>query len=74
MVIRALTFSDAKARLSAVLTQVVEDRLPVAITRAKAEAVVFVSLADWSAMVKATESFPEPPNDRTSSEERGDLA
>ncbi len=45
-----LSYSDTRANLKAVMDRVVEDRAPVVITRQKAEAVVMVSLADWTAM------------------------
>jgi antitoxin YefM len=44
-----LNYSDARANLKAVMDRVAEDHAPVVITRQKAEAVVMVSLADWSA-------------------------
>lgn len=46
----ALTYSDARADLKSVLDRVVNDREPLTVTRSGAEAVVFVSLADWTAM------------------------
>jgi antitoxin YefM len=45
----ALSYSDFHANLKAVLARVVADRAPVMVTRANAEAVVVVSLADWTA-------------------------
>jgi prevent-host-death family protein len=51
----ALTYSDARSRLSAVMDLVVEDREPVVIARWQAEAVVLVSLADWTKLSRAPE-------------------
>jgi antitoxin YefM len=45
-----LTYSAARARLKEVMDRVVDDRAPVVVTRARGEAVVMVSLADWNAM------------------------
>jgi antitoxin YefM len=45
-----LTYSDTRAKLKEVMDRVVEDHRPVVITRQKAEAVVMVSLADWTAI------------------------
>jgi antitoxin YefM len=45
-----LTYSDTRAKLKEIMDRVVEDHRPVVITRQKAEAVVMVSLADWSAI------------------------
>jgi antitoxin YefM len=45
----ALSYSDFRDRLEAVLARVVADREPVVVTRPNAEAVVVVSLADWTA-------------------------
>jgi len=45
-----LTYSDTRANLKDVMDRVVADHNPVVITRQKAEAVVMVSLADWTAM------------------------
>lgn len=45
-----LTYSDTRAKLKEIMDRVVEDHRPVVITRQKAEAVVMVSLADWTAI------------------------
>ena len=45
-----LTYSDTRANLKEVMDRVVADHRPVVITRQKAEAVVMVSLADWTAI------------------------
>ena len=46
----ALSYSDFRANLKAVLARVVDDREPLVVTRANAEAIVVVSLADWTTM------------------------
>lgn len=43
------TFSEARANLKSVMDRVVENHLPVIISRRKAEPVVMISLSDWNA-------------------------
>jgi antitoxin YefM len=45
-----LTYSDTRANLKEIMDRVVDDHRPVVITRQKAEAVVMISLADWTAI------------------------
>ena len=42
------TFSDARANLKSVMDQVVQDHVPVIISRRRAEPVVMMSLSDWN--------------------------
>ncbi|MGH6957890.1 MAG: type II toxin-antitoxin system Phd/YefM family antitoxin [Caulobacteraceae bacterium] len=46
--INVTTFSEARANLKSVMDRVVEDHVPVVISRRKAEPVVMMSLADWN--------------------------
>jgi antitoxin YefM len=57
-----LTYSDTRANLKDVMDRVVNDRTPVVVTRQKAEAVVMVSLADWSAMEETLHLLSSPRN------------
>jgi antitoxin YefM len=57
-----LTYSDTRARLKEVMERVVADRMPVVVTRQKAEAVVMVSLADWNAMEETLHLLSTPAN------------
>ena len=57
-----LTYSDTRARLKEVMDRVVEDRTPVVVTRKRGEAVVMVSLADWSAMEETLHLVFSPAN------------
>jgi antitoxin YefM len=57
-----LTYSDTRANLKDVMDRVVNDRTPVVVTRQKAEAVVMVSLADWSAMEETLHLLSSPKN------------
>ena len=42
------TFSEARANLKSVMDRVVEDHVPVIISRRKAEPVVMISLSEWN--------------------------
>jgi antitoxin YefM len=42
------TYSEARQNLKAVMDRVVEDRLPVIISRRNAEPVVMISLSEWN--------------------------
>ncbi|MBV9066225.1 MAG: type II toxin-antitoxin system prevent-host-death family antitoxin [Methylobacteriaceae bacterium] len=57
-----LSYSDTRARLKEVMDRVVEDRLPVVVTRQSGEAVVMVSLADWNAMEETVHLLSSPRN------------
>jgi len=57
-----MTYSATRAHLSETMDRVVADRTPVVITRQRAEAVVMVSLADWSAMEETLHLLSSPAN------------
>ena len=57
-----LSYSDTRARLKEVMDQVVQDRTPVVVARKRGEAVVMVSLADWSAMEETLHLVSSPAN------------
>ncbi len=57
-----LTYSDTRSRLKEVMDRVVEDRTPVVVTRKRGEAVVIVSLADWSAIQETLHLISSPVN------------
>jgi antitoxin YefM len=57
-----LSYSDTRAHLKEVMDRVVEDRAPVVVTRRRGEAVVMVSLADWSAMEETLHLMSSPAN------------
>jgi len=57
-----LTYSDTRANLKKVMDGVVQDRSPVVVTRARGEAVVMVSLADWNAMEETVHLLSSPRN------------
>ncbi|HZK99461.1 MAG TPA: type II toxin-antitoxin system prevent-host-death family antitoxin [Caulobacteraceae bacterium] len=68
-----LTYSDTRAKLKEVMDRVVEDRAPVIVTRKRGEAVVMVSLADWTAMEETLHLVSSPANARRLAEAIGQL-
>lgn len=56
------TYSDTRANLKSVMDRVVDDRAPVIVTRQSGEAVVMVSLSDWSAMEETAHLLSSPAN------------
>ncbi|MDP1875314.1 type II toxin-antitoxin system Phd/YefM family antitoxin [Phenylobacterium sp.] len=57
-----ITYSDTRANLKKVMDKVVDDRAPIVVTRARGEAVVMVSLADWNAMEETLHLVSRPAN------------
>jgi antitoxin YefM len=57
-----ISYSDTRANLKEIMDRVVDDHAPVVITRQKAEAVVMVSLADWTAMEETLHLLSNPSN------------
>ena len=57
-----LNYSNTRARLKEVMDKVVDDRAPVVVTRKRGEAVVIVSLADWTSMEETTRLLSSPAN------------
>ena len=57
-----ITYSDTRASLKKVMDKVVDDRAPIVVTRARGEAVVMVSLADWNAMEETLHLVSRPAN------------
>lgn len=59
-----ISYSDTRAQLKDVMDRVTEDRAPVLVTRQKGEAVVMVSLADWTAMEETVHLLSSKANAR----------
>lgn len=59
---RALTVSETRANLKAVLDRVVADRAPIAITRPKGESVVMISQSEWEGMEETLHLLKSPKN------------
>ena len=56
------TYSDARANLKSLMDSVVDDHVPLAITRQKAEGVVMVSKSDWDSMQETLYLLSSPRN------------
>ena len=57
-----LSFSDTRANLKAVMDRVVADKMPIAVTRQRAEGVVIVSQSEWSSIEETLYLFQSPKN------------
>jgi antitoxin YefM len=62
MRMHALSFSDARANLKAVMDRVVADRAPIAITRQRGEGVVLISQSEWESMAETMYLLSSPRN------------
>lgn len=58
----SLSFSDARANLKAVMDRAVADRVPIAITRQKAEGVVMISQSEWDSIEETLYLLRSPRN------------
>jgi antitoxin YefM len=58
----ALSFSDARANLKAVMDRAVADRAPISITRQKAEGVVIISQSEWDSIQETLYLLRSPKN------------
>lgn len=56
------TFSDVRANLKSVMDQVVQDHMPVIISRRRAEPVVMMSLSDWNSWQETAYLNSTPAN------------
>ena len=56
------TFSRTRSHLKAIMDRVVADRVPVRITRQKAEGVVMVSESDWESIEETLYLLSSPRN------------
>ena len=59
-----VTYSDTRANLKAVMDRVVEDHVPIAITRQRGKPVVMVGLDDWNSMTETRYLMSTPNNAR----------
>ena len=58
----ALSFSDTRANLKAVMDRVCADRVAVAVTRRKAEGVVMISQSEWDSIQETLYLLQSPKN------------
>ncbi len=59
-----VTYSETRANLKAVMDRVVEDHVPIAITRQRGKPVVMVGLDDWNSMTETRYLMSTPNNAR----------
>ncbi len=51
-----VTYSETRANLKAIMDRVVNDHMPIAITRQRGKPVVMIDLDDWNAMLDRVET------------------
>jgi antitoxin YefM len=56
------TYSHVRSNLKSVMQRVVEDHVPIAVTRQRGEAVVMVSMDDWNAIQETLYLLSSPAN------------
>ncbi len=61
---KAISYSDARASLKAVMDDAVADRAPIMITRQRGEHVVMVSASEWAAIEETLHLLASPANAR----------
>ena len=58
----AMSFSETRANLKAVMDRVVADKVPIAITRQRGEGVVMVSQSEWDSIEQTLYLLRSPKN------------
>lgn len=58
----ALSFSDTRANLKAVMDRVCADKVALAVTRRKAEGVVMISQSEWDSIQETLYLLQSPAN------------
>ena len=59
-----VTYSETRANLKAIMDRVVNDHVPIAITRQRGKPVVMVDLDDWNSMAETRYLLSTPNNAR----------
>ena len=59
---QALSISETRANLKAVLDRVVADRAPIAVTRQRGEGVVIVAQSEWDSIEETLHLLRSPKN------------
>ncbi len=59
-----VTYSETRANLKAIMDRVVNDHIPIAITRQRGKPVVMIDLDDWNAMQETMYLLSTPNNAR----------
>ena len=60
----SLSFSDTRANFKAVMDRVVEDKVPIAVTRQRGEGIVMVSASEWASIEETLYLLRSPENAR----------
>ena len=58
----AISISEARANMKAVVDKVVADKAPLAITRQKGEGVVMISASEWASIEETLHLLSSPAN------------
>jgi antitoxin YefM len=61
---RAITYTEARARLSETIERVCEDHAPVTVTKRRDTAVVIMSLEDYESLLETSYLLRSPRNAR----------
>jgi len=61
---KAMTYTEARAKLAATIKQVCEDHAPVIVTKRRDAAVVMMSLEDYESLVETSHLLKSPRNAR----------
>ena len=61
-IIHAISYSEAREKLKAVIDKVVADRAPIAITRQRGEGAVLVSESEWASIEETLYLLASPAN------------
>ena len=61
-IVKAITYSEARAELATTIKRVCRDRAPVIITRKREDAVVMMSLADYESLTETAYLLRNPRN------------
>jgi antitoxin YefM len=59
---KAISYSEARDNLKAVIDQVVADRAPIAITRQRGEGAVLISESEWASIEETMHLLSTPAN------------
>lgn len=59
---QAISYSEARENLKAVIDKVVADRAPIAITRQRGEGAVIVSASEWASIEETNYLLRSPAN------------
>lgn len=62
ILVKAISYSEARENLKSVIDQVVADHAPIAITRQRGEGAVLVSESDWASIEETLYLLRSPKN------------